>query len=200
MSVSDSTFHDQKYRKYFKKYGANPKSLLWGSYKSAAIRYKELVDNLDIENKTILDVGCGMGDLMPYLFAKTSNFNYLGVDINEEFINIAKDRYLGQKFKVANPFDGNFKARYDIVLCSGVMNANVPDWPIQRQKMITKLFGLTKDCLVFNMAGGQGRYTNTSLIAYANAEEIKAFCLILTPKVALKADYHPKDFTITMLK
>ena len=54
----------ESYQKTFKKYGAHPKALRWTLKKAAEIRYSELVADLDFEGKSILDIGCGFGDII----------------------------------------------------------------------------------------------------------------------------------------
>jgi|694.fasta_scaffold33687_4 2-polyprenyl-3-methyl-5-hydroxy-6-metoxy-1,4-benzoquinol methylase len=48
--------------------------------------------HLDINNVSVLEIGCAEGDGLFYL-AKKSKFNYVGVDISEQFINNANKKY-----------------------------------------------------------------------------------------------------------
>lgn len=180
-------------------FGPGPKALLWWDYRSMAIRFRELVRDLPVEGKYILDAGCGLGDLLPFLYAKTPDFRYLGVDKNQAFIDIAKKRYEGHEFRVGDPFNKRL-AMFDVVISSGVMNGNVPDWLAKRKKMISNLFDQTGEALAFNMAGGLKPIPRDSLIAYADAQEIFDYCKTLTEKVILRTDYLAKDFTIVMFK
>lgn len=187
------------YKKSLTEHGQSPKALLWANYRIAAVRYKELVVDTPIEGKSILDAGCGMGDLLPFLYAKSSNFRYLGVDTSEGFIEIAKKRYEGHEFKVADPFAKKIGS-YDVVISSGVMNGNVEDWLEKRKRAIAQLFGMANETLAFNMSGGITPAPNTALNAFAKLEEIQAFCASLTPKLIVRNHYSTKGFTIVMFK
>lgn len=189
----------EDYKKSLKEYGESPKALLWWDYRSMAIRFRELVKDVPLDGKSVLDAGCGMGDLLPYLYAKSTSFRYLGADINEGFIEIAKKRYEGHNFKVANPFKEKV-GEFDVVISSGVMNGNYDDWLERRKEMIKALFDQAGQVLSFNMAGGLRPIPNDSLIAYADAQEIFDFCKTLSPRVTLRAHYLQKDFTIVMFK
>lgn len=189
----------EDYKKSLKEYGESPKALLWWDYRSMAIRFRELVKEVPLDGKSVLDAGCGMGDLLPYLYAKSTSFRYLGADINEGFIEIAKKRYEGHNFKVANPFKEKV-GEFDVVISSGVMNGNYDDWLERRKEMIKALFDQAGQVLSFNMAGGLRPIPNDSLIAYADAQEIFDFCKKLSPRVILRAHYLQKDFTIVMFK
>lgn len=180
-------------------YGAGPKALLWWDYRSMAIRFRELVKEIPVEGKTIMDAGCGLGDLLPYLYAKSVNFHYVGYDIKSEFIEVAQKHYEGHQFKVGDPMNKRL-GLFDVVISSGVMNGNVKNWIKKRQKMIANLFDQTGEVLAFNMAGGVRPIPHDSLIAYADANEVYEYCKTLTKHVKLNTSYLDKDFTITMFK
>jgi len=191
---------EHNYREAFNTYGESPKALRWSNYRSAALHLKHLTIDLEIGNKSILDVGCGMGDVLPFLYAKTDNFEYLGVDINSDFINIARKRYEGHEFQILDPFKEKVGRTFDFVLSSGTLNSNIPGWQEDRKQKIAKLFELADEALIFNMAGSFGQIPRGRTIAYADAQNILDFCLTLSPKVILKTHYHPKDFTIVIFK
>jgi len=188
------------YQKAFDNYGESPKALHWVNYASQAVRFKHLVSDLELEDKTILDAGCGMGDILPFIYARTERFDYLGIDTNEDFIAVAKKRYAGHSFKVGDPFFGNLRRRFEVVLCSGVMNENKPDWLNLRKRMIAHLFDAATETLAFNMAGAFHYIPPDAKIAYADAQAIYDYCRSLTSQVSIKTGYSPYDFTIVMQK
>jgi len=190
----------QMYEEGLAKHGQSPGALHWFDYPSMAVRFAQLTADLALEGRSILDAGCGMGDLLPFLYAKATNFNYLGVDINEGFIEIAKKRYSGHRFKAADPFRQKIGGRHDIVISSGVMNADTPRWLARRQQMIERLFELARQAVAFNMAGGWQPPASDGQIAYAKIPDILDFCLKLTPRLILRHHYSQVDFTIILFK
>lgn len=200
MTDLDSSNQDNRYKSSFAEYGESPQALKWRSYRAAAQRYRQLVADIDIERKTILDAGCGMGDLLPYLYTNANKFNYLGIDITPEFIEIAQKRYSGHTFQVGDPFDGSLHQNFDVIISCGVMNHNSPRWIEERKAMIAELFSHTNEALAFNMAGGMREASERKNIGYANLNEILVFCSSLTTKLILRNHYNPKDFTIIMFK
>jgi SAM-dependent methyltransferase len=195
-NLSDLT---EDYNKSLAEYGESPKALLWWDYRSMAVRFRELVKDIPLDGKSVLDAGCGMGDLLPYLYAKSTSFKYLGVDLNKGFIEIAAKRYEGHDFKVADPFSQKV-GEFDVVLSSGVMNGNYEGWLERRKAMIAALFGQANQALAFNMAGGLRPIPDDSLIAYADAREIFEYCQTLSPRVILRAHYLQKDFAVVMFR
>ena len=199
MSIFNSPPLHEDYDKSLNQFGPGPKALLWWDYRSMALRFRQLVKDVPLDGKTILDAGCGMGDLLPYIYAKTDNFKYLGLDKSHEFIKIAKQRYEGHEFKAGDPFHDRI-GMFDVVLTSGVMNGNTEGWLAKRKKMIANLFDQTGEVLAFNMAGGLKPPPADHLIAYADAQVIFNFCKSLSSRVILNTEYLQKDFTIVMFK
>lgn len=192
--------HAQIYRDAFARYGESPKALHWWDYASLATRYKQLVADIDIEGKSVLDAGCGMGDVLPFLYMKADSFGYLGMDVNRDFIEIARKRYDGHRFEVGDPFFGKMRSRFDVVISSGVMNADTKDWMTERQQMIRNLFKLANHTLAFNMAGSFKPEPPEDVIAYADTAEILKFCTSLTSRIILRHHYNKRDFTVVMFK
>ena len=88
---------------------------------------QKLIDYID-KNKqiTIVDVGCGNGDMLRKLadFGKKNNYNFnlIGIDANNFTINYAKklsEEYVNIDYKCEDIFDTAFnELKYDIVLCT----------------------------------------------------------------------------------
>jgi SAM-dependent methyltransferase len=186
----------------FYKKGENIKSLNWNSYSSAVVRYKQFIDgNINYNGKNILDVGCGFGNIIPYLSSRAENFSYTGVDVVPEFVKLAQKRYPDFQFKVLDYFSKPLRKKFDIIISCGTLNYKMPNLINYRKKAIKTMFTSCKEVLVFNMAGGSSpKNKKRSKIAYANSGEILKFCLSLTEKVIFKQHYHHRDFTIFMFQ
>ena len=88
----------EHHNKLFKEFNVSEKSL--GYRTGQSIRFQVLTEIGDLRNATILDVGCGFGDLCRFLEKKKLNVKYHGVDINQDFIDVAKKRNPNGKFEV----------------------------------------------------------------------------------------------------
>lgn len=74
---------------------------------------------IQLQNKTILDVGCGTGTLVDLLRPK----EYLGVDINPQFIRLAKKKFPGRSFKVMDVTKDALPSKsFDYVLIMNVLH------------------------------------------------------------------------------
>ena len=186
----------RSYAKSYQRHNGGVRSLQWANYRAAAIRLRELVQNIPLEGKRILDIGCGFGDLIPFIAAQTLNFTYTGVDLLHEFTEEAQKRYPECKFVTADYFSKPF-GTFDVIFCSGALNGR-GDAIEERKRKIQKMFNNAKEVLIFNMAGGTNiQNSENSKLFYADSTDILSFCISLTPKIIFKQHYH---FTITMFK
>lgn len=87
------------YSALVEKYGINVKSLDWGSRESQELRFKILSQLTDLNAKSILDVGCGLGDLYGWLEKNNIKTNYKGIDITPKMIEKAKERFINTDFE-----------------------------------------------------------------------------------------------------
>ena len=190
----------KSYRRSFEKYDGGIQSLQWTSYKSAALRFANLVKDVNLDNRSVLDVGCGFGDLVPFIASKTLHFEYTGVDLMNEFIAEAKKRYPEFEFKAADFFSQSL-GTFDIVFCSGALNGKSENVIGDRKQKIKKMFRCANEALVFNMAGGfKATNLKSSQVYYADSLHILAYCMTLTPKIIFRHHYRKNDFTIVMYK
>ena len=87
----------------------------------------------------ILDIGCGTGQLIKEISDQYNEVDYLGIDVAENMIEVAKKNNKGKnvKFKTSSieSFENNDK--YDIIICTHAF----PYFP-NKQEMIKKMAGL----------------------------------------------------------
>lgn len=197
------------YKQKFKKHGVDPKSLLWKTRGAAHQRFRQFWAEIDFNNKSVLDIGCGFGEFGKFLLKRYKGVDYTGIDVVSEFIETAKKEVPNGKFEVKNFNDSTSKTvtyhRSDIVIASGVLNSNIGNQLENleyRKKAIKKMFSLTNDILAFNIAGCHPAPANKKNcnVWYSDSLEILEYCTSLTHRVILRANYHPRDFTIFMYK
>ena len=64
--------------------------------------------------KTILDIACGTAEHHKYL---KDNFEIDGIDLNEKFIKIARQKNLNGSYSVADMINFDLDKKYDVVIC-----------------------------------------------------------------------------------
>jgi len=190
----------KSYIKSFEKYDGGIRSLQWVSYKAAAVRFVNLVEDIEFNNKSVLDVGCGFGDLIPFITSRALHFKYTGIDLLHEFTDEAQKRYPDYEFITGDYFTKRL-GKFDVICCSGALNGRSANVMEDRKAKIKNMFNKANDALVFNMAGGyKVKNSEKSKVYYADSSEILEYCLTLTSRIIFKQHYHNKDFTIALFK
>ncbi len=198
----DSSKIKKEYQENFKKFGIDPKSLAWKRLGASHQRFRQIWAEIDFDGKSVLDVGCGFGEMAKFLQKRYKRVNYTGVDIVPEFIKVAKENYPQFQFEVRDYFENPHEARFDVVMASGALNSNVENNMEYRKKAIKVMFEHAKKVFVFNMSGGHPQPKNKpkGKVWHADSLKVLEYCLSLTRRVVLRHHYHPKDFTIFMYK
>lgn len=189
------------YRKNFRRYGVDPKSLSWGSRGAAHQRFRAIWKEIDFSGKSVLDVGCGFGEMAKFLHKRYKDVKYTGVDIVPEFIAQAKADHPYFDFEVKDYFNDPIDEKFDVVMASGTLNSNLGQENLEfRKRAIKVMFEHSKKVCAFNMLGGHPKPQTPegSNVWYADSLEILEYSMSLTRRVVLRANYHPKDFTIFM--
>jgi len=72
------------------------------------------------DNKSIIDIGCGSGNILNLISSEYPNTSLLGTDFSEMKINNCKKVYPHIEFSVHDIYD-SLKAKYDLILCTEVL-------------------------------------------------------------------------------
>lgn len=174
------------------------RALGWREPESQLIRFKELVDLADLNNCTVLDAGCGHGDLSIYLQRIYPAMKYIGVEQIPELLEVAIERFKGMDnivFQKADFMRSELPCA-DYIMACGSLNYYNHDREFIF-KAIKTLFNSSKCGLAFNLLS---RVMGLGLLVAYDPQKIFSYCKTLSPKVILKNDYSDEDFTIYMYK
>lgn len=195
------------YTDKIKRYGKSSWGVDWNSKESQFLRFKQLCKILpDYKEETfsILDYGCGYGALVEFLLPLYSNFNYIGYDISEEMLNVAKASYNQTNIQFIN--DDNNLQPCDYLVASGLFNVklDVPlsTWEDYIYQTLLNFDRLSIKAFSFNLLTS---YSDKEFIKdylyYGDPCKYFDFCKKnLSKNVALLHDYGLYEFTILIKK
>src|SRR5260370_22080559 len=84
----------ERYRKRWEQYGFDSRTLGWNK-DCQWVRFEAVFEGLREEDfASVLDVGCGFGDLLGYLRSKGWRGRYIGVDLMCQVIGEARKRHI----------------------------------------------------------------------------------------------------------
>ena len=179
--------------------GSNPAHELgYRSESSQTLHFEALCRWGDMSGLTVPDLGCGYGDLKPFLDARFAGVNFLGVDFLPEFIDAAEYRFghLPHTQFLCADFLRASLPRVDVVIASGSLNYRTADaehpWPI-----IHEMWRAARKGIAFNLLDKKNFINDDLLCGYDSVQMLKR-CQQINPATEIISDYLPDDFTIYM--
>ena len=197
MKKNEEYLTARRYKKLFDKHQQSHKSLNWGSREGQHLRFKILAGIGLLEGKCILDVGCGLGDFAGWLDQNNIRVEYTGLDLTPELVGQARKNYPEHKFVQGSILDESLLIgqQFDFVFSSGIFctyNMNGDAW---LREAVSRMWLLCKEGVAFNSLSTWSEVLESDEY-YADPASTLEFCRTLTPWVAMRHDYHPREFTI----
>ncbi|MBM7622839.1 methyltransferase domain-containing protein [Sporohalobacter salinus] len=190
------------YRKRYSHSDRSYRAVGWASKQKQHQRFKALIKNFDkklLKKERIVDFGCGLADLLPWLQKKGLAAGYTGVDIMEEFLQENRKRFPEFEFINSESFFNNSQ-KYGFIVASGVFTLS---WGRNHRKqvkdMIKRLYNTSYHGFSFNMISSFYPKTKKNYY-YFNPFEIGEFCKSITKKLIIDCSYLSEDFTVTLFK
>lgn len=173
-------------------------SLGWRDKRSQLVRFDALMEIGDLNGHSVLEAGCGTGDLFNFLMTRYPDLmSYVGVDFIPEMIDEARKRIISPKANFwAVSFMSTVLPQADYVFASGSLNYATSE-PDYIYRAISHLFQLSRYGLGFNLL----RFISSGdMLSAYDPDDIIAFCQTLSDRVVLKDDYDREDFTVFVYK
>ncbi|MDP4998648.1 MAG: class I SAM-dependent methyltransferase, partial [Saprospiraceae bacterium] len=171
--------------------------------------------NIDLTARSILDIGCGFGDLLSLIQEeKIEICSYRGWDINPDLIEAARTKFEGSTindviFEVIDISNQNIEKNIsDVGYMLGLLNLNFHedfDNLTYSKLMITNAFSAVNELLVVDFLSNRltPDYPKEDFVFYHDPAKMLDFALTLTPNVVLKHNYAPipqREFLLALYK
>ena len=184
-----------------KKYGGDSyQTVQWGSEESMNLRFSVLSNIDDLNGKSVLDVGCGLGHLKSYLDSQSIDAAYTGIDVTARLIDQCRLRFPGDNacFLAGSFLEYDFmEDQFDYILISGVFAVYPETGFPYMVRNLEKAWRLCRSGVAFNSLSYWARDKVEGEFHPSPTDTID-MCRSFTPWTSLRHDYHPRDFTIYM--
>jgi SAM-dependent methyltransferase len=163
------------------------------------MRFAVFAEAHDLCGKSVLDVGCGVGDLWAYLQRRNINCEYAGYDISSEMIRRCCERFPGVQFESGNILDWDPRREFDYVVSIGIHNIRSGGGWDLLEAVTRRQFELCRVAAHVSLLTDRFSGFGSEIQAW-RAEEVLAMALKITPFVALWHDYLPNDFAVSLYR
>ncbi len=165
----------ENYRSHFIRYGDSPEACQWSS-EGQRFRFSQLTQIAPLDGHSILDVGCGLGHLYPFLLTKFGTVSYTGVDIVPEMIAHAASKYPRARFLSRDLVVEPLSEKFDYVLMSGLFNNTIPHATTYLKEIISTGFSYCNLGLAFNFTSSHVNFPDPDM-AYHEPAEVLDYCI-----------------------
>jgi SAM-dependent methyltransferase len=173
------------YNRHLKDFGDAPQAVRW-TPEGQIRRYETLLQVAgDLSCKSVLDFGCGKGDLYNYIRDKRIDIEYCGIDINENLIELAEKKYPEAAFHALDIEETDFNKVFDVILICGAFNLRIAGIEESMKNILKRIFPLAREALHLNLLTYYVPARNIELF-YVKPEDILSFSINeLSPDVRL---------------
>ena len=175
----------------------------WGNTKSQKLRFKLLTENFDFKNKTVLDIGCGFGDLYSFIENQYSIKlkKYVGIDVCDDFIVYNQKRFKKKNNTIfinceANDLKNN---NFDYCFISGTFNLKMHNNYNELKKILNYMYSHSKIACGINLLSTNVDYQNPKDFHY-NPSKVIDIVQKISKNFKIRHDYPLYEFTIHLIR
>ena len=208
MPTDTSNYLKLYYQSLYKEHGDSHKAVQHVSKEAQNVRFAIFL-KLISKNSKVIDLGCGLADMLTYFRENGFQGEYLGYDLVPEFIELAKNKFSNDQkaeFAVFDIYQDDITKGYDHVLVSGVFNNKMNDNLAFLKLTLEKSFSSCRKSVIFNALSSYVDYQDDDLFYISPVDVFNICKLTLTPFISLKHDYvtkldgFPYEFSMQLSK
>jgi ubiquinone/menaquinone biosynthesis C-methylase UbiE len=203
----ENIFHHEQqaviaaYSERLRSHGADVRTLNWGSRASQERRFEVIAEAGIRSGMSVLDVGCGLGDLLPWLNARGIEVDYTGLDVTPGMIASCRERFPSRTFHEGDivSWCQEDATGFDFVVASGIFYDRPGSGQEYMQNAVRAMLRLCRTGVACN--------TITAMADQPAEDEFRPtiallgeLCASFTPRFILRHDYHPCDATLYLYK
>lgn len=191
-----------QYRAALGIHGNSPAAVFWPKGRQD-LRFEALTRHLPPSGFSLLDYGCGLAHLKPFLDARFENFTYTGVDMVGEFLALDREKYTDAHFiELDDPRLLTFEC--DHIVLSGVFNmlysTDVDTHKKQVWETIETLYSLARDSLAVNFMTNKVDFRQVGAFHLDPCELVDFIRTRLSCRFVIDQSYMPYEYTAVIWK
>jgi len=195
------------YEKCLAEHGPTAKGMDWPNPEDLAMRFKVLIDVADLNGKSLLDLGCGVGLMIDHLKERNllDAFDYNGSDISPRMIAVARQRHPSNSFEVrdtlVNPYG---KDQFDYIVMNGVLTEKHGMSQSQMiefsKQLIQNSYQSCKRGMSFNVMSSHVDWKRDDLFHWELDDIVSFMVKNCSRKIRILMDYGLYEYTVHLKK
>ncbi len=183
-------------------HGVSVQTVGWGSVADQHMRFEVLCRGLDLKGLRILDIGCGLGDFVPWAEGKFgADFDYVGMDLSSDLIAAARQRFGSERrqFIAGTLTPESEVGEFDVIVLSGALTFKTADNMATMRSVLGSAWARCSEAVCCNFMTS---YADSQLEKnfHYSPEQVFGFAKSLSRFVVLHHDYDLYEFTVQVLR
>jgi SAM-dependent methyltransferase len=189
------------YEDKVRRYGFDHRGLGFRNKSSQYKRFEALLELGDFDGATLLDVGCGFGDLLAFLKERGIRAEYTGIDVCKPMVERCRERFEddGAIFRVADVLEFDTVKRFDYVVASGLFGLDAEGSRDRIRPTLERMFAWADSGMAANFLSTRSPAPVEGRI-YVDPAKALEVALQLTPAARVNHTYLPNDFTVYLYR
>jgi len=190
----------QPYLDAAERHGGKFETLLWANPSAQAARFAALARWCELEDRILLDAGCGRADLLDYLLGQRMvPSRYVGIEALEALADAAQAKSRRHSLIIRGDFIDNpilLDQQADVIIFCGSLNTLSPE---DFYHTLRVAWQYTRSELAFNFLCSP-RLASAKHLSWHPISEVREFAYSLSRDVAIDDSYRKGDCTVVVRK
>ena len=183
-----------------RRYGFDHRGLGFRTQTSQQKRFDAALAVGELDGASVLDVGCGFGDLLAYLGERGIRpRQYVGLDVCEPMVSRCRERFPGHEFVVGDALAWAPPQEFDYVIASGIFGLDAENARERIRPTLERMFGWARIGLSANFLSRRAAAQAEGRV-YVEPVEVLGMGLEIAPAARVDHTYLPNDFTLHLYK
>ncbi len=198
MNSSDKKKIIDRYNKRLEEHGFSINALASGNNERRNLRFKVLTE-IGIQNgDTVLDLGCGFGDLHNYFTQNNIDIKYIGIDINEKIIALGKEMNPTIDIRVLDILNDTIEDKIDYIVSTSSFNNKLFDDDNYNfiENLLKKCYSYAKKGVAIDFLSSYVDFKINDDVFYYEPEKLLNTAKKITKRVCVRHDYELFEFCV----
>jgi len=177
--------------------GADDCERIESGRKGQRLRFESFLRAHDLNGRSVLDIGCGVGDFFSRLRERAIAADYSGIDVSPQMVQRARERFPEARFDVGDA--AGVARQFDYTVAFAIHNVKVERGREILERSLREQFNAAAVAAHISLLTDRYQGFAPHIQAW-RVEEILTLALSITPYVSLRHDYLPNDFSLTLYR
>ena len=163
-------------------------------------RYRKLFEIGDLNDRSVLDLGCGLGEMYRPLVDRWPRARYHGVDLVPEMVAAARRLHPNLSFDTLDLLAGQAPGRFDYVLMSALFNNATAEPTEYLEAVVARAWTIADRGIGFNFLPVQVNFQEPTMAYHDPARVLDFLLRKISPRVRLEHHYERCDVAVFALR